>query len=171
MINKDELLFTVDENNNPIEPRPRQEVHAKGIWHRVTHVWIVNDKKELLCQKRSLLKDSSPGKWESFFGGHMSPNMEYLDGAKVEIKEEVGLDVDGTNLKLWKIFKNDLGHEFQGIFVYIWSGDIKDIVFEKEEIDQVKLLPLDEVSKLVLDPSENNWTKQGYEKELFETGF
>lgn len=34
MINKDELLFVVDENNNPVEPKPRKKVHTKGYWHR-----------------------------------------------------------------------------------------------------------------------------------------
>lgn len=168
MINKDELLFVVDENNNPIAPKPRHEVHANGYWHRVTHIWIVNDKKEIFCQKRSLLKDTSPGKWEPFFGGHMSPNMEYLDGAKIEVKEEVGLDIVENNLKFWKIYKNDKAKEFMGVYIYFWNGKAEDIVFEKEEIDQVKWVTFTEVAEHVLDETDNNWSKIGYEKELFE---
>ncbi|HXS15141.1 MAG TPA: NUDIX domain-containing protein, partial [Candidatus Saccharimonadales bacterium] len=85
MIKKDELLFTVDENNLLQEPKPRNEVHANGYWHRTAHIWIFNDKKEILCQKRSLLKDMNPGKWEPFFGGHMAPQEEYIDNALLEL--------------------------------------------------------------------------------------
>ena len=66
MINKDELLFAVDENNKPIEPMPRAKAHTEGVWHRNAHIWIVNPNREVLVHKRSMLKDSNPGKWEAF---------------------------------------------------------------------------------------------------------
>lgn len=166
MINKDELLFVVDKNNNPIDPKPRHEVHQNGYWHRISHVWIINSKSEILCQKRSLLKDKAPGKWEPFFGGHLNPEIEYLGGAKVEIKEELGINLIDKDLNLWKIFKNIHGKEFQGVFVYKWDGDIDSIKFEVEEIDQIKWVPFEDVSKFVLNEAENNWSKMGYEKEL-----
>ena len=168
MINKEELLFVVDENNNPIAPKPRHQVHANGYWHRVAHIWVINLKRKVLCQKRSLLKDTNPGRWEPFFGGHIAPDIEYLGGAKIEIREELGIDLDEKNLKFWKVFKNQSAYEFQGIYIYIWNGRSEDIVFEKEEIDQVIWVSLAEVSKNVLEELNNNWSKMGYEKELLE---
>lgn len=101
MIKKDELLFTVDEFNNPVEPMPRNEVHSKGIWHRTTQIWIINDRKQILCQRRSLLKDSNPGKWEAFWGGHLAPNQEYVDCALQELREELGISVSKSDLNFF----------------------------------------------------------------------
>ncbi len=168
MINKNELLLVVDENNQPIGNKPRQEVHSKGLWHRVSHIWIINSKKEILCQKRSLLKDASPGKWEPFFGGHMGSEVSYLEGAKTEVKEELGIKIDESNLSFWKTYKSESGKEFQGVFVYKWDGRVEDLTFEIKEVDQIKWVVFEEVKDLVLSKDENNWSKQGYEEELFK---
>lgn len=72
MINSEELLFCVDDNNNPIEPLPRKFVHANSVWHRVSHIYVVNTQnKQILCQQRSLKKDALPGIQEAYFGGHV----------------------------------------------------------------------------------------------------
>jgi len=168
MINKDELLFVVDENNNPVAPKPRQEVHANGYWHRVAHIWIINNKKEFLCEKRSLLKDMFPGYWEPSFGGHMAPNVEYLDCAKSELKEEIGIDMVDAKLKFWKVYKSDIYKEFMAIYIYKWDGDINDIIMEKEEVTEISWIPFNDVYNFVLDGKDNGWVKKGYEKELFE---
>jgi isopentenyldiphosphate isomerase len=167
MINKDELLFVVDENNNPVKPLPRKEVHQKGIWHRTSHVWVLNSQGQILCQKRSLLKDSSPGKWEPFFGGHVEPGEEYVDNAFRELQEELGILVSKNDFHLFKINKYERKKEFQGIHFLQWNGEIKDLKLEKEEIEKVKWFNIDELSKL-LNYKNNDWTIKGYEKELLE---
>src|SRR5690606_7116726 len=93
MLNAKELLFTVDSQNNTIDSQPRDLVHAEGIWHRTAHVWIVNKNYEILCQQRSLLKDSNPGLWEPFFGGHLPPDTSYEKGAMDELREELGIEI------------------------------------------------------------------------------
>jgi isopentenyldiphosphate isomerase len=168
MINNDELLFVVDKNNNPIEPKPRKEVHEKGYWHRNSHVWIINSQKEILCQKRSLLKDSNPGKWEPFFGGHLSAGVKYIDNAQTELEEELGIKIDLRKLSLWQIYKCIPAHEFQAVFVYVWNGDSESILFEKEEIDQLKWYMLNDIHTLVVEQNNNNWSNMGYENELLE---
>src|ERR1700760_3261316 len=105
MINKNELLFVVDENNEPLEPQARYIVHEKNAWHRTTGIWVVNNKKQILCQKRSLLKDTKPGFWEAFFGGHIGPQETYGDNAVKELTEELGIPVQKENLLPYKVLK------------------------------------------------------------------
>src|SRR5258708_6652899 len=81
MINSQELLCVVNEYDVPLKPEPRHKVFKKGLWRRTVHVWIVNDKKQILCQRRSILKDSSPGMWEPSVAGHIAPNDNYFSGA------------------------------------------------------------------------------------------
>lgn len=167
MINKDELIFVVDEQNNPVESKPRSKVHQNGLWHRVSHIWVTNSQKQVLCQRRSLLKDTSPGKWEAFFGGHLAPGTEYLDGAVLELNEELGLEITKQDLKQILIFKDEIRKEFQGVFLLIWDGEIEKINFEEAEIDQLKWVNLGEL-KEVLNSQDPNWTQMGYEKEAFK---
>ena len=66
MIDIQELLFVVDENNQPLKPQLRSSAHKNGLWHRTTGIWVINKSKKVLCQKRSLKKDLNPGIWEAF---------------------------------------------------------------------------------------------------------
>src|SRR3989344_6977065 len=118
MINKDELVFAVDENNQPIEPVLRLIAHQESIWHRTTDIVVLNSKNEVLCSKRSMLKDTSPGRWDSSFGGHTAPGVDSLQGALEELREESGFDASEKDL------------EFLGITKYVTENEqIKNRVF------------------------------------------
>lgn len=168
MIDQDKLLFVVDEDNNPQEPKSREEVHKNRYWHRTSHIWIINSQKQILCQKRSLLKDSNPGKWEAFFGGHMAPDTEYIDNAINELNEELGIMAKKDELQFFKVYKCVPGKEFQAVYALPWDGKAETLKLEKEEIDQVRWIPFEEIYEILLGKQNNKWSKMGYEKELFE---
>jgi isopentenyldiphosphate isomerase len=166
MINDQELIFAVDENNNPVAPVPRKGIHENRIWHRVTHVWVMNLQKDILVQKRSLAKDLSPGMWEPFFGGHLGPNDNDLDCAAKEVEEEIGLMPEPAELRYFKTHKCEEVVEFEAVFIYKWDGSAEQVHFEKEEIDEIKWVPLEEVKQQILAKSPD-WVVRGYEIELF----
>lgn len=168
MINSDELLFIVDEHNNPIDTQPRKEAHEKGYWHRTSHVWVISSQRQILCQRRSLKKDSNPGMWEPFFGGHLAPGISYEQGAQEELQEEIGIPVNADLLKLYTVYKCDFAKEFIGVFTYSWDGRIENIHLEKDEIEEVKKLPARQVEDLILVNKDPLWTFIGYETELIE---
>jgi isopentenyldiphosphate isomerase len=170
MINPDELLFTVDEDNNPIEPKPRDFVHRNGYWHRTSHVWIINDQKQILCQQRSMLKEQAAGCWDPFFAGHLQPEMTNLDCAIAELEEEIGLIVPASQLKELFTFKRDNGKEFQTVYKFIWNNDLSILKLEKDEVDQVRWYSLDDIKrKYILNPE--IWRIMGYEQKLFSLLF
>ena len=166
MIDKSELLLVVDEDNNPIDKKPRQEVHQNNYWHRTAHIWVINDKKQILCQQRSLLKDSNPGKWEPFFGGHIGPDTSYVEGALTEMNEELNLTIAVSSLVLWEIYKHDRAKEFMGVFILSWSGKLSSLKLEKDEINQVKWVSLEEVRQSMIVLKLDNWSYMGYEDSL-----
>jgi isopentenyldiphosphate isomerase len=56
-----EYIDILDESGKPTgEKKSKKEVHEKGYWHRVVHLWLLNSRQELLIQKRSHEKDSYP---------------------------------------------------------------------------------------------------------------
>ena len=166
MLNPQELLFTVDKNNNPIEPQPRDKVHKEGIWHRTSHVWVMNQSGNILTQQRSLKKDTSPGKWEPFFGGHIPPNKSYIESAIEELNEELGLQANEQDLTFITEFKNNRGKEFTHVFLYYQDIDIDQIEIEEDEIEKIVWNDIQTIHKQVADPIKYNLSIIGYEQEV-----
>lgn len=166
MLNNKELLYVVDEFDVAVKPEPRHKVFKDKLWRRTVHIWIVNDKKQVLCQKRSIHKDMSPGKWEPAVTGHIGPEDNYFTGAARELFEETGLEIAPSDLNLFKIYKDHEFREYRGIFYYKWNGEIHEIKSEKEEVDEVKLLNLPTLKSYLLYKKHDSWIRPGYEKEI-----
>lgn len=167
MINPSELLFVVDENNNPIESLPRDEVHAKGLWHRCSQIVVINSQKQILCQKRSKLKDNHPDMWEANFGGHLGPDEDFLDNALKETEEELGLQQKEKDMIFFEVFKSVEEKEFQGVYYTRWDGDLKTLSLEEEEVSEVAWKEIVELEK-EFHSADSNWVQHGYEIRLLE---
>ena len=49
----------LDENGNKTgKTKLRTEVHRNGDWHKAVHIWIINNKGDVLLQRRCATKDS-----------------------------------------------------------------------------------------------------------------
>jgi isopentenyldiphosphate isomerase len=167
MINPKELLLVVDESDHPLETLPRKEVHADMLLHRISHIWVIDDQKRVLVQKRSLQKDKWPGMWECWFGGHVLADDTYLETAVLETKEEIGLQVKPENLSLFA--KKRVTNTQENIFVSVYglqrSLDIASIKLEAEEVELVKWLTIAEL-RGIYKVKDSLWVCYGYELEV-----
>lgn len=93
-----ELFDVVNERNEVTGQLTRGEVHARGLLHRAVHVFVINSRGEVFLQKRSHLKDVSPCKWDSSAAGHLDAGESYADCAIREVREENGIEIQGTEL-------------------------------------------------------------------------
>eukprot|EP01132_Coremiostelium_polycephalum_P001998 gene1998-2460_t len=128
----------------------RQEVHAKGLWHRVVHVWLIDSKGNLLIQKRSDNKESFPSTWDISSAGHIESGMTSRETAIKELFEELGIlkndeDLEYLfNAKKMYVQQNGkyLDNEFADIYlIHCPDGiDLDKIVLQKEEVSDVKLI-------------------------------
>jgi isopentenyldiphosphate isomerase len=89
----EEIFDIVNERDEVIGQAPRKEVHATGLWHRAVHVLVFNARGEVFLQKRSMLKDTAKGKWDSSASGHLDSGEDYDACAVREVREELGLDL------------------------------------------------------------------------------
>ena len=88
-----ELIDVLDENGNKTgEVETKEEIYKRGLWHRSVHIWIENDKQELLVQKRNPLKNTFPNLWAISSAGHVIAGETSIESGLRELKEE--LDVD-----------------------------------------------------------------------------
>lgn len=166
MINTEEMLYVVDEFDMPLEPLPRHIVKKHGHWHRTVHVWIINDQKQIFCQKRSLKKDMAPGKWEPSVAGHLGPEDNYFTGAVREVNEETGLEIHPSELNLLKIYKDHKFKEYRAIFYCKRNVELHKVKIEEDEVDKVKFVNFETLKKYLLYQKSDYWIRPGYEKEM-----
>ena len=88
----DEWFEVVDEQDRVCGRALRSECHGRPeLVHRTAHVVVVSPDGQVLLQKRSLRKDIQPGRWDTAVGGHLAVGESYLEAARREMAEEVGL--------------------------------------------------------------------------------
>ena len=116
-----------------------------GRYIVVVLVYIQNSKGQFLIQKRSLEKN---GKYAST-GGHAKSGETGLQGMITEIKEEIGLDVKPEELKLIYTGREDKEQVFFDLFFLKKDIDIKKLTLQKEEVDSVEWLSVDEIDALI----------------------
>ena len=159
-----EFLDILDEKGQLIgEVRSRKEAHEKGLWHKCTHIWIQNSKGEILLQKRSMQKASSPGNWDISVAGHLQAGQKSIEGALREIEEEIGQKLKESELVFLGTVKEQsvgnngahINNQFDDIYLVRLDIDPSTIVLQKEEVDEVKFIPAAELLSMIdrEDPS------------------
>ena len=139
-----EKIYTLKENGELADLVDRQEVHAKGILHAGVQCWLMNEKGQVLLQRRAATKDKSAGKWDVSFGGHCVESDDTNDiliyNVIKEGKEELGLTINPQNvIKLGEVrytSQENKNKELLGIFL-IKVNDNQKFVFEDGEVSEV----------------------------------
>ncbi len=153
----EEYFDILDENGNKTgKTKPRSCVHRDGDWHKAVHIWIVNDKNEVLLQKRSPNKDSHPNMWDISSAGHLTAGDESISGAIREIKEELGVDISqqqltliGTRKKRGDYTAQFINSEFNDVYLLRLSLDLNKITLQEDEVSEVKYVPLDTFREMI----------------------
>ena len=88
----DEQFEIIDEAGRVIGTAPRRRCHGDpSLRHRAVHVLVFDRAGRLFLQKRSALKDTAPGLWDTSVGGHMQPGEQPEEAARREFQEELGV--------------------------------------------------------------------------------
>jgi isopentenyldiphosphate isomerase len=121
-----ELFDVLDGNGEKTgEVKLRSLVHKDGDWHKAVHIWITNDKGQLLMQKRSPNKDSHPNEWDISCAGHVVAGETSASTAVKELSEELGLTASENDFEFLFQLKNQsitnngsfLNNEFDDVYI------------------------------------------------------
>lgn len=111
-------------------------------------MYIINDKKEILLQKRSAIKRYNPNKW-CLCAGHVENfDNSFIDAAIREIKEELGVDVPKEELQILGI-KEDKLHVTYFYYITINKNE-EEFVIRKEELSEVRWYDINTVIKMMI---------------------
>ena len=132
----------------------KDEAHQRGWFHPTVHIWFYTNTPSLLLQKRGLFKQTCPGFWDVSVAGHVSAGETILEGALREVKEEIGLDIKQTDLRLLDVRKNTnrfengiIDCEFQHVFLAKLDTDVSNLKIQEVEVDAVRLFSFEELQK------------------------
>ena len=143
---KKENVVLVDRNDNPMGLMPKLEAHEKGVLHRAFSVFILNQKSQLMLQRRALDKYHSPGLWTNTCCSHPRESESNIEAGVRRLKEEMGFT---TPLKSMFSFiyksKFDNGlteHEFDHVLLGYYD---KQPFINKIEVSDWKWMSLDKI--------------------------
>ena len=149
-----EEVILVDENDNTIGAMGKMEVHEKGILHRAFSVFVLNNKNELLIQRRAENKYHSAGLWTNTCCSHQRKGESSIQAGQRRLFEEMGFRTSLQELFsfIYKTsFDNGLiEHEFDHVLLG-FSNDKPKI--NSSEVDDYKWVSLELLNEdLVLRP-------------------
>ena len=143
---KKENVVLVDRNDNPMGLMPKLEAHQKGVLHRAFSVFILNQKGQLMLQRRALDKYHSPGLWTNTCCSHPRESESNIEAGVRRLKEEMGFT---TPLKSMFSFiyksKFDNGlteHEFDHVLLGYYD---KQPFINTIEVSEWKWMSLDKI--------------------------
>lgn len=154
-----ELLDVLDEEGNMTgKVEDKDIIHEKALWHKEVDAWIVNEKGEILIQKRSETKKQAPNKWVST-GGHVKSGEDEKEAIAREVKEEIGLDCEKENLHLILIAKHRSWRGDNNVFRYLYfyrtQKQLQDFILEKREVSELKYITIQELEQIVENKDED----------------
>ena len=144
-----ELLDVYDDfgnKTNKVVERGEQVKKLNPDEHIAIGVIFIENKEGLfLIQKTSLEK----GGLYSSTGGHVCHNETPLESIKREVLEELGINIDNDPVESLGFLLYD--RPIRHIFYLKKDININDICTQKEEVDFVKYMNVDEINKLIDD--------------------
>ena len=107
-------IVIVNYDDEQIDKTSKQEAHEKGLLHRAFSIYIVNEKNEILLQKRNINKYHSGGLWTNTCCSHPASDCNLLEFASERLQEEFGINVSEDAYTATPI-----------LVVFIWKLKIK----------------------------------------------
>ncbi|MGV3706512.1 MAG: isopentenyl-diphosphate Delta-isomerase [Arcticibacter sp.] len=136
-------VILVDDNDRPVGSCEKLEAHQRGLLHRAFSIFIINNKGEMLLQKRAAEKYHSPALWSNACCSHPAPGQNTLAAARIRLQLEMGFSCDLTSIGhlLYKhAFDNGLTeHEYDHLLLGYYSGDVAPNTIEASDFSWVTL--------------------------------
>lgn len=148
-------VVLVDKEDRIIGQTSRKEAHQKSLLHRVSVIYLYNNKGEILIQHRI------DGRLDHSSAGHVDPGESYLQAAHRELFEELGVNhVELLEFATDKVdeIKPDGSHPNHQYTIYKVKASPKEI--NKEEVANVYWAnPKDVLLDMEKDPNHVKYTK------------
>ena len=115
---------------------PRHAALRAQVWCRSTNVFVLNPQGEVLCHRRSSLKERYPSVWSTHLGGHVTEGESFLMNAVKELEEESGIRVAPDALLAWRTSKIETSRLWVRDFVVMVDPSTITLTPQPGEVDE-----------------------------------
>jgi isopentenyldiphosphate isomerase len=139
------LVSVVDKEDKEIKTIDRGIATTEDIL-RVTGIFIINEKGEILLQLRSKNSFRYPSYWDCTGGGHVDLGEDYETCANRELFEETGIKTELEFLGKYYIELDDGRKHFMAFYKGDFKGEIK---IDPNEVYELKFFSINEIKKMI----------------------
>ena len=120
----------------------------EGKYRLSIHIWIVNDKNEILIQQRSASRKMFPNMWTNT-GGACIAGETSIETVFRELKEELNVIPNIDNLELIASYKRK--KDYVDVWLLRQNINIKNLKFNDNEVQAAKWTAIEEWKKLLIE--------------------
>ncbi len=124
----------------------RGEKMPQGDYHLAIHVCIINNKNEMLIQRRQPFKDGWPNMWDLTVGGSAVAGDTSSQAAERELFEELGLKIDLSDAV--PDFTITFPAGFDDFYIVRREVEISELTLQQEEVQAVKWAGKEEILRM-----------------------
>ena len=141
-----ELWDVYDSNGKPTgRVKAAYQGAEKGEYRLVCSLWIINQQRQALLQKRSMKKKVDPGKW-NITGGHSIAGETSMQACIREAAEEIGMILQPEDIRLFtRSFVDGIIYDD---YITTKEFNITDAIVQPEEVTELKWMTLAEIREL-----------------------
>ena len=110
---------------------------------QIVTIFIQNDQKKILIQKRSQKKGGKYG----ITSGHTEAKETNIQGAKREINEELGIHIKECDFKLF--YRTKINKTIYNLYYVKKEIDVSKLSLQKEEVEKVYWYTIEEIKNLI----------------------
>lgn len=144
-----ELVDIVNRNDEVVAVVPRKVMRARHLPHRASYIVVMDGRRRILVEVRTLCKDYAPGKFDACVGGVVQTGEDPQLSAMRELKEEIGVDASALNFV--PLGKMIIPYQFSDGFVvgylFVAQGDFISMR-QKSEVSGIMMLSAREMQHI-----------------------
>ena len=125
----------------------RGEAVPEGCWRLVVHICVFNSAGQLLIQQRQPFKKGWPNLWDVTVGGAVCVGENSQQGARRELFEELGLDMDFS--KSVPAFSSTFTGGYDDIYIVHLDPELSSLRLQAEEVQAVRWADKDEILSMI----------------------
>ena len=143
-----ELVDLLNNRKELIGETCERNAVPEGKYRLSIHIWIVNDKNEILIQQRSASRKMFPNMWTNT-GGACIAGETSIETVFRELKEELNIIPNIDNLELIASYKRK--KDYVDVWLLRQNINIKDLKFNDNEVQAAKWVSIEEWKKLLIE--------------------
>ena len=143
-----ELVDLLNNRKELIGETCERNAVPEGKYRLSIHIWIVNDKNEILIQQRSASRKMFPNMWTNI-GGACIAGETSIETVFRELKEELNVIPNIDNLELIASYKRK--KDYVDVWLLRQNINIDDLKFNDNEVQAAKWATIEEWGKLLIE--------------------